>query len=759
MPTSVSTEPPSAEPFLARLGRGASRRRRTVLLTWIVVLVAAIVGGPAIAGDWSVDYSTPNSESKAVDELLTKDFPGISADTLLLTWNAPAGAASPQAKAHIAAQLKTLAAIPEVGTGTMESAKISPDGKTGLIEVPLDFRPATVALDVGPQIVAAAEAASGNGVEVRYGGYVMQQSQQGSTSSEGVGLTVALIILLLTFGTVVAAGLPLATALFGIGTGAAVVGGLATFMDVPDWAESVAVMVGIGVGIDYALLILTRHRAHLEAGMTVEDSIAVALSTAGRSVLVAGGTVVIALLGLLLMGLPYLVGVAFAASTSVLIVMIASLTLLPALLGFAGHRINSLKIPVPGGRRREARAAAQRQTMPAGFPVDASPSFARWSAAVQRRPWTSTVVGLLIIGLLTAPLVGVRLGFPGPGNEAADRQARQSYDMLTAAFGPGVATPLQVIVRAGGSADARVAQLADAIKADARVAAVVGPIPSTDGKHALLSVQAKTDAEEQVTDELLQTLRHDLIPAADLDGMIGGATAQTHDQSSATESRLPLLFIGVAGLSALLLLAAFRSVLIPIKAAAMNLLSIAAAYGVVALVAEGGFVGQLVGIDSEVPIPPFIPILMFAILFGLSMDYEVFLLGRMRELWLEHGDAERAVTEGLAATARVITAAAAIMIAVFGAFGLSDEVFLKLIGIGLATAILVDATVIRLLLVPALMGLMGEKAWWIPGWLDRMLPEARLEAPAPPAGAPGAGASTDAEPPAAVREPAGAGHA
>lgn len=729
------------------------RRRRAVVAAWVAALVLAIVGGPAIAGDWSVDYSTPNSDSKAAEELIADEFPAFSADSLQLVWQADAGAKAPAVQAHIKDQIARLAAIDEVGQASFDRAKISKDGKTGLIEVPLEARSATVAFDVGPQLVAEAERASTDDIRVRYGGYAMQNSQQGSTSSEGVGLTVAILILLITFGTVIAAGLPIATALFGIGTSAAIVGFLATFMDVPDWAESVAVMVGIGVGIDYALLVLTRHRANLTAGIGIEDSVAHSLATAGRSVLVAGGTVVIALLGLLLMGLPYLVGVAFAASTSVLVVMVASLTLLPALLGFAGKRIDSLAIPVPGRKRRAARAGEARAALPAGFPTDSSPTFARWSAAVQRRPWASIVAGLAIILLLTAPLAGVRLGFPGTGNEPADRQARQAHDMLAEAFGPGVATPLMIVVNGGESAADGTYTLAGALKADPRVAGIEGPAISPDGKYTLLFAQSKFDASAKETDDLLEAVRDRYVPKAGITAKVGGSTAQTHDQSTITENRLPLLFLGVAGLSALLLLAAFRSILIPIKAAAMNLLSIAAAYGVVALVAEGGFVGQLVGIDHEVPIPPFIPILMFAILFGLSMDYEVFLLGRIRELWLEHGDARRSVTEGLAATARVITAAAAIMIAVFGAFGLSDDVFLKLIGIGMATAILVDATVIRLLLVPAIMGLMGEKAWWMPGWLDRLVPEAKLEAAAVQLHTPEPEAA-EAE---AQREPVGAG--
>ena len=724
----------TGEPLLSRLARTMVRRRRWVLLIWVVVLAVAVVGGPKVAGDWSVDYATPGSDSKTVSETIASDFPKLSAETMLVTWQAPAGAKAPATLAHVKAELAKVSAIEDLRPADLARAQYSPDGKTGFVTVGLDALPAVVAVESGPKLLATANAASTDDVTVHFGGMVIQEAERGSVSSEGVGLLFALLILLATFGSIVAAGLPIATALFGIGTGAAVVTGLANFVDTPDWAESVAAMVGLGVGIDYALLVLTRHRATLRAGMPVEDSIAAALATAGRSVVIAGGTVVISMLGLLLMGLPYLNGVAFSASATVLIVMIASLTLLPALLGFAGVKIDALPVPLPGQKRRKQRAAAAAAgtTRDADLPADASPGFARWSRGVQRRPWTAVIAGLAVIALLTAPLAGVRLGYPGPGDEPVGSQARSTHDLLSQAFGVGVSSPMMVMAPAGdAAAQAKVAALRTKIEGLRDVAAVSAPIPSADGKTVLLNVQSTGSADDPLSDDLLGQLRDDVIPASGTRAKVGGNTAEIHDQSYATASRLPLLFVGVAGLSALLLLAAFRSVLIPIKAAAMNLLSIAAAYGVVALVAEGGFFGQLIGITGEVPIPPFIPVLMFAILFGLSMDYEVFLLGRMRELWLRDGDAGRAVTEGLAATARVITAAAAIMIAVFGAFTLSDQVFLKLMGIGMASAVLIDATVIRLLLVPALMGLMGKAAWWMPGWLDRLVPEAALEAPEP----------------------------
>lgn len=719
--------PAPPEPLLSRLGRAAARRRRPIVFAWLAVLVLAIVVGPRVAGDWSVDYTTPGSDSRAVSREVGEAFPQSKIDSLLVTWKAPAGARAPQTTAHVQQVLDRFAAIPDLGRGDLRTARYSPDGRYGFMQVPLDRAAAKVAIDRGEQLVETADAASTSAITMRFGGQVMTESERGAVSSEGVGISVALLILLVTFGTVIAAGLPILTALFGVATGGALVGIIANVVDTPDWASSVAVMVGVGVGIDYALLILTRYRSALHAGVGVEDALAYAMGSAGRSVVVAGGTVVISMLGLLLMGLPYLVGVAFAASVSVLAVMLASVTLLPALLAMSGQRIERLRIGLPGRRERDHAAAAAHAVEHAGT-HEGSPRFARWSRAVQRRPIVSSLVAVALLLALTAPVAGVRLGFPGQGNDPVGTQSREAFELMTEGFGPGVGGPLQVVAPIRGPEDeAKLRTLATSIAADPRVAGVSPAQRSADGRLALLSVQSTTAATSPQSADLLDRVRDDLVPAAGIDAKVGGWTAETADQSRATADRLPLLFLGVAGLSSLLLLIAFRSWLVPIKAAVLNLLSIFAAYGVVAAVAEGGAIGQLVGIDGEVPIPPFIPVLMFAILFGLSMDYEVFLVGRIRELWGQHGDASRAVTEGLAATARVITAAAAIMIAVFGAFAFDDQVFLKLIGIGLASAILIDATIIRLFLVPAIMELMGDRAWRLPSWLDRALPHTDLE--------------------------------
>ena len=542
----------------------------------------------------------------------------------------------------------------------------------------------------------------GSAAHVELGGQVIQVAQQGPISSEMVGLGVAGLVLLIALGTVVAAGLPLLLALFGLGIASALITLLAAVIDTPDWSSTMAAMLGIGVGIDYALLILTRYRAALANGASGVDAIGEAVGTAGRSVLVAGTIVVISLFGLFAMGLTYLYGVALASIIAVLVVMAAAITLLPALLGFAGARIERLRLPGP--RRASGRFAG------------------RWSRAVQRRPWTAAAAGIAVLLVLASPATGLRLGFPDAGNDRSETTTRQAFDLVTRHFGEGANGPL-VVVAPARSAES----VAAVLDADPGIATVAPPALNPAGDTALVLANPTTSPQAPATEDTLARLRDGRLGA---DVVIGGRTAQAVDQASATSARLPI-FIGiVAGLSLLLLLVAFRSVTVALKAAVLNLFSVAAAYGVVALLAQGGWAGQLVGIDTATPVPPFIPVIMFATLFGLSMDYEVFLLSRVREAWLRGRDTPGAVTEGLTRTAGVISAAAAIMVVVFGALALSPEVFLKLIGLGLATAVLVDATIVRLVLVPAVMQLLGERNWWMPRWLDRIVPRTELEAPA-----------------------------
>jgi RND superfamily putative drug exporter len=688
---------------LGRLADTMFRRRRLVVAGWLVLLVAAFGAAGQLGGEWSADYSTPGSESRAASDRLAERFPGQTGQTIDVVWTASDARA---AGVRVAPLLADAQRLEGVGDGvTPRDARISPDGRTAMVRLPIDGRDAEdVPVQSGRELIALAERAEGDGLRVELGGIAIRNAEEAEASSESVGLLVAAAVLILTFGSIVAAGLPLATALFGLGVSSALIALLAALIDVPDWAPSVAAMIGIGVGIDYALLILTRFRASLDRGLAPREATVEAIATAGRSVLVAGTTVVISMLGLFLMGLTYLYGVALSASLAVLVVMAASVTLLPALLGFAGHGVNRLRI----GRRRERTVKDPDATMAA-----------RWGRAVQRRPWTAVVAGVGILLVLAAPVTGLRLGFPDQGNDRAGTTTRAAYDLVAEGFGAGSAGPLLLVAE-----DPEPSQL-DALVKDVRatdgVASVAPPVVNPAGDTAVIAVAPETKPQDAATADLVRELR------AEHSVLVGGETASLVDQSDVTADRLPLFIGGVVGLSFLLLLFAFRAPLVAVKAAAMNLLSIGAAYGVVAAVADGGALGQLVGIDTATPVPPFIPVMMFAILFGLSMDYEVFLLSRIREEFLGHGDTSRAVTEGLARTARVITAAALIMVAVFGAFVLSGEVFLKLIGIGLATAVLVDATVVRMVLVPAVMQLLGDRNWWLPQWLDRLLPHAELE--------------------------------
>ncbi len=546
-----------------------------------------------------------------------------------------------------------------------------------------------VPTQTGKDLIRLADEHSTSNVHIALGGPVINNAEDGG-SPEGLGLLAAAVILLIAFGSIVAAGLPLAVALFGLGISASLIGVLAAVVDVPDFAPAVAGLIGIGVGVDYALLVLTRFRAALER-TTPRDAIVEAVETAGRSVLIAGTTVLISVNGLFLMGVSYLQGVALSTSLAVLVMMAASVTLLPALLAFAGTKVNRLRIPGLG------RGSLTSDHTPA----------ARWSRIVQRRPVIALVAASAAVLALSAPVLDLRLGFPDAGNDREGTPTRTAYDMVSRGFGPGANGPLLVV-----SEDEQALQQAESqIRQTPGVAFVAT-------NRGVMTVVPTTTPQAPETADLVDRLRAEL-PAPVL---VGGTTAAFVDQAELVSARLPLFIAGVVGLSFLLLLAAFRSPLIALKAGVMNLLSVGAAYGVISLFAQGGWAGELIGIDTATPVAPFIPVMMFAILFGLSMDYEVFLLSRVREEYLRHGDTAKAVSEGLARTARVITAAAAIMVAVFLAFVSSPEPFLKLLGVGMATAILVDATVVRMVLVPALMQLVGRANWWIPAWLDRALP-------------------------------------
>ena len=697
--------------LLGRIADAAFVHRRRVLLGWVVAVAARRGRRRRLRRFLSADYSTPGSGSEAATERLESKFAGRSGDQIDLVWHSADGAQDPAVTARIDRLLSDAERIDGVVPGARAAdAEIAADGETGVVRIPLDRPSSAMEAAHGEELAGLVAAADGDGMRVAANGNIVGLKPAPSMTSELVGIAVAALVLLLTFGTVVAAGLPLLVALSGVIVAALLGGVLAGLLDTPDWSLQLSLMIGIGVGIDYALLILTRYRGARAKGRTLRAANVEAMTTAGRSVLTAGATVVVALAGLFLMRLPYLYGVALAASLAVLVVMAAALTLLPALLGFFGDRIDALRIG------RIGRPPADPDRTPA----------ARWAGGIAGRPVLATIAALALLAVLTSPLTGIRFGFPDAGNDASGSTTRQAYEMIADGFGPGANGPLIAVAETARSgADAQVAALADSVAADAGVAAVSPPIANDAGDTAMLVITPSASPESETTKELVQRLREGPLRDAGVPVHLGGQTAASVDQSDVTAARLPLFIGAVVLLSFALLVAAFRAPLIALKASVMTVFSIAAAYGVVALVAEGGWAGQVVGIDTDLPVPPFIPVMMFAVLFGLSMDYEVFLVSRIEEERRRLGDARAAVTAGLARTARVIVAAAAIMVAVFGAFALSPDVMLKLIGIGLASAILIDALIVRMILVPAVMGLLDERAWWKPSLRARRPAEAQ----------------------------------
>ncbi len=703
--------------LLARLADIAYRRRGRVILAWIVAMVVIIGVGSSLAGEYEADYHTPGSESKAASELTQERFEGYSGQEINVVWKDEAGANSPGARERVNAFFAEAEQVDHVAEHA--PIRFSEDGTIGSTTLPLTVNGWEVPKEDGEKLVAAAEENSGDGLEIELGGDPIYQAQE-SGSPEGVGLLGAAIVLLIAFGSVVAAGLPLAIALVGLGISS---GGLivllANVVDVPDWTTAVSGLIGIGVGVDYSLLVLTRFRAAMNEGKDRHDAVVEAVTTAGRSVIIAGATVVIAVLGLALTGLPYMYGVALSASLAVLVVMVAAVTLLPALLSYLGPKVDRLRIPFLG---RQLKAEGDGE----------SPA-ARWSHIVQRRPWPFAIAATAVLLALAAPALGMRLGFPDAGNDPPDTMTRKSYDLNAEGFGPGTNGPLVIAadLPADPSAKAEVNSFAKRLRSEPGVAFVPPAVINPEGDAAIVNVIPEGSPQDEETADLVKQLRNEVIPqelgGTGITAEVGGVTAALEDQSDYITDRMPVFIAGVVGLSFLLLLVAFHSPLISLKAAVMNLLSVGAAYGVMTLVADGGAVAELIGIDQEVPIAPFMPVMMFAILFGLSMDYEVFLISRIREEYLKHGDTRRAVADGLAKTARVITAAAAIMVVVFLAFVTAQDTFLKLFGIGLATAVFLDATVVRMVLVPAVMQLLGKRNWWIPNWLERILPRLDVE--------------------------------
>jgi RND superfamily putative drug exporter len=701
--------------FLYRLGRRTAAHPFRTIGAWVLIAIAVFAWQGAAGGEPVNDYRVPGVESQQASDTLDDQFPDFAGASGRVVFHVEQGRIDdPANRAAVDDAVARLADGPDVtlvGDPFDPAAPtVSPDGRTAF--APVQYGELTVQPEHYDAVVEAIEPARDAGVQAEVSGDIAWAATE-VEGQEGIGLIVALIVLLVAFGSVIAAGVPIATALIGVAIGMAGLGIMSGFTDVPDTSPVLAIMIGIGVGIDYALFVVTRFRQHLHEGLPVTEAAGRANATAGQAVLFAGTTVVIAIVGLLLAGLPAVTTMGFAVAITVVVSMAIAVTLLPGLLGWAGTRIDRFAI-----HRRKATDAAHETLS------------GRWAHRVGRRPGRYAVTALVGLLVLAAPVLALRVGFADDGNAAPDTTQRKAYDLTTEAYGPGFNAPLTVVVEdpTGGDAAGRVH---DALAATDGIALVSAPLTNDAGDTSVLFANPTTAPGDEATAHLLDEVRAEVLPDAVDDtgatAQVTGSTAFFEDLSARISERLPLFIAAVVALSFVLLAIVFRSVLVPLKAAFMNVLSIGAAYGVIVAIFQWGWGKGLVGLDETVAINPFVPLIMFAILFGLSMDYEVFLLSRIREEWLRTGDSHTSVVDGLGATARVITSAALIMISVFLGFVVGDDVTIKMFGIGLATAVLLDATVVRMVLVPATMALLGNANWWLPGWLDRLLPHLDLE--------------------------------
>lgn len=742
---------------MLKLARWSTSHRKYIVLGWVALLLVVNVLAQSAGTSYSNNFTLPNSDAQRASDLLDRSFPTQAGDRDTIVYKVNSGTVSdPAVRARMSATFAKIAKLPHVAAvispyeGAAAGKSISADGRIAFATVVFNEKANNLPKEAAERVVTVAQAAAHPGLQVELGGQAIEATEQsGFGISTAVGLLAAIVVLLLTFGSLTAMGLPIVTALFGLGTGLGVIALFTHVVDTPNFSSELAAMIGLGVGIDYSLFILTRFReAYVTPGPTFEntrESVIQAMDTAGRAVLFAGCTVVIALLGMMLLGVDFLYGVAISASLGVLLVMLAALTLLPALLTFAGPRLARPSRRARRRAQREAESPAPTETRPAPAEADApdtprmgSGTWLRWSMYVQRRPWRIAIISTLVMLAIAAPAIALRLGSSDASNDPSDKTTHKAYELLAQGFGQGFNGPLLVVAKvpknSAGAADLN--KLAGAIAAAPNVASVAPPKISPNGEVATITVYPRSSPQAYATTQLVTHLRDEVIPPVkaqtNLAVYVGGVTAGSVDFAAVLGEKLPL-FVGVVVLlSALLLLIVFRSLVIPLQAAVMNLLSIGAALGVIVAIFQWGWLGGLIGV-SHGPIESFIPVMLFAIVFGLSMDYEVFLISRIHERWVYTRDNSRAVAEGLALTGRVVTAAAAIMVCVFLSFMLGEDRVIKEFGLSLASAVFLDALVIRCLLLPAVLHLVGERTWALPGWLDRLLPHVNIEGTVLPA--------------------------
>ena len=723
---------------LERLGRTAARHKWRFVVAWLIAATGVVVLAGALDGQETDNFRIPGAQSQDALNLLEQDFPSASGQSASVVFQSDAGIRSPKVQPAIAESVANLAKLPKVVSvtdpyGPLGAAVISKSGKITLVNVQFSVPAQELPKDIYDRIVQATAPATDAGARAAYGGAVIDYSHQPpSGNADLIGLLAAVVVLLFAFGSVVAMGLPITTALFGLVVGIFLIKIVAAFADIGTLAPTLAQMIGLGVGIDYSLFIVSRYRENRALGMDIESALGRSVATAGSAVLFAGTTVVIAICGLMVSGIPYVARLGYMAGLVVLVMMVAALTLLPAALAIVGDRIDKFKVPSLMHHADRAKAA--------GHPDPVSPRstvWEKWAHLVASHAWPFAVFAVAVLVALAWPVISMRLGESDDGNLPSSSTQRQAFDLIATGFGEGANGPLLVVVELPQAGDTALADsIASAVGKAPGVSEVAPAELSPNGKVAQIAVIPSSAPDSQATADLVGTLRDHVLPAAvgtsGAVAYVGGLTATFIDIGDRISGRLLWFILAVVLLSFLLLLLVFHSVLVPATAAVMNLLSVGAAYGVTVAVFQWGWAKGLVGLESTVPITPFVPMMMFAVLFGLSMDYQVFLLTRVREEYDKTGNTREGVVRGLARTARVITSAALIMIFVFGAFVLNPTPEVKMFGLGLAVAVLVDATIVRMMLVPATMEILGDANWWFPKWLS-FLPTLDLEGATPTA--------------------------
>ncbi|MFE3853615.1 MMPL family transporter [Streptomyces griseorubiginosus] len=706
--------------FLYKLGRLAFRRRHVVALMWVALLTLAGVGAASAPAAGSTSFSIPGTEAQKAFDLLEQRFPGVSADgaTGRLVFKAPAGEKMTDA-ANRATVEKT---VGELGDGSevvsvtdpFTTNAVSKDGTVAYLSVSYDAPAMELKDATRDALEKAGDQARDSGLTVEVGGDALQAAAEPGAVGEVVGLAIAAVVLVMTLGSLVAAGLPLLTAIIGVGIGVSTITALAKALDLGDTTSTLALMIGLAVGIDYALFIVSRYRGELAEGRDHEEAAGRATGTAGSAVVFAGLTVVIALAGLAVVNVPMLTKMGLAAAGTVVIAVLIALTMIPALLGYAGRKVR------PAGEKR-----GKSPEKPAGKPNLGT----RWASFVIRRPAAVLLLGVVGLGTIALPVSQLELGLPDDGSQPTSTTQRRAYDLLSEGFGPGFNGPLMIVVDAKDSADpkAAAATVTDGIKDLKDVVTVTPATFNKAGDTATITVIPDSKPSSAQTEDLVHAIRDDIASKADADVLVTGTTAMNIDFSQKlTDALIPYLAL-VVGLAFLLLIVVFRSILVPLKAALGFLLSVLAALGAVVAVFQWGWLGGLLGVEETGPIMSMMPIFMVGVVFGLAMDYEVFLVTRMREAYVHGESPSQAVVTGFKHSARVVAAAAVIMMAVFGGFISSSESMIKMIGFGLAIAVFFDAFVVRMAIVPAVLALLGRRAWWLPKWLDRALPNVDVE--------------------------------